>query len=125
MKVEIKDPGTNNFVDITDFIAFGGLKWQRNDIESPDAGRTLDGKMHRGRVATKIRLDITCRPLRAAELGVLLNLIYPETISVKYVDPMSGSVTKTMYSNNNPASYCIKKGTTEWWSGVTFPLIEV
>ena len=112
--------------DITDFIAFGGLKWERSDIDSPDAGRTLDGVMHRGRVATKIRLDITCRPLRLTELNTVLNLILPEYIYVTYDDPMDGRVTRKMYSNNNPASYCIlKRDGTEWWNGITFPLIEV
>ena len=56
---------TVNDVDMIPFIAYQGLKWTRNDIDSPNSGRTLDGLMHRGRVATKIRLDITCRPLRA------------------------------------------------------------
>lgn len=124
MKVEIKN-SSNNWIDITPYIAFGGFKWERYDIEDPDAGRTLDGKMHRGRVATKIRCDITCRPLKLSELTIVLNLILPETISVRYNDPMYGQVTKTMYSNNNPAAYCIKKGAVEWWSGITFPLIEV
>ncbi len=125
MKVEIKN-SSNAWVDITDYIAFGGYKWERYDIEDPDAGRTLDGLMHRGRVATKIRADINCRPLRLSELQTVLALIMPETISVRLTDaPASGSVTKTMYSNNHPASYCIKKGNVEWWNGITFPLIEV
>ncbi len=125
MKVEIKN-SSNAWVDITGYIAFGGLQWSRNDIDDPESGRTLDGVMHRGRVATKIRLDITCRPLKASELSIVLNLIYPEYITVRYNDPMSGQVTKTMYSNNNPASYCIKKPNgTEWWNGITFPLVEV
>ena len=62
-------------VDITHYIAFGGLKWSRNDIDAQNAGRALDGTMIRDRVATKIRLDITCRPLKAEELSQLLNLI--------------------------------------------------
>lgn len=112
--------------DVMPYIANQGLKWQRADIEAADAGRTMDGKMHRGRVATKIRLDITCRPLTGSELNTLLNLILPEYVTVLYSDPMYGSVSKTMYSNNNPASYLLKKPDgTELWSGVTFPLIEV
>lgn len=112
--------------DITNYIAYQGLKWTRNDIDSPNSGRTLDGTMHRGRVATKVRLDITCRPLTSNELKTLLNAIYPEYIDVVYDDPMEGRVSKRMYSNNNPASYCImKEDGTEWWNGVTFPLIEV
>ena len=82
--------------DITPYIAFSGIAWQRGDVESENAGRTLDGILHRGRVGTKIRLDITCRPLTAAEAGVVLNAIYPEWVTVQYTDPMSGLVTKTM-----------------------------
>lgn len=112
-------------VDMVPFIAYQGLKWQRSDVEAPDAGRTLDGLMHRGRVATKIRLDVTCRPLTADEASTVLNAILPEFVSVSYSDPMSGVVSKTMYSNNNPASFLIQhEDGTEWWSGITFPLIE-
>lgn len=116
---------TINGVNMVPFIAYQGLKWQRSDVEAPDAGRTLDGEMHRGRVATKIRLDITCRPLTASEASTVLNAILPEYVSVQYSDPMSGVVTKEMYSNNNPASFLIRHPDgTEWWSGITFPLIE-
>ena len=113
-------------INIVPYIAFQGLKWARNDIDAPNSGRTLDGIMHRGRVGTKIRLDITCRPLKAEELRTVLNAIYPEYVEVTYDDPMMGRVIKTMYSNNNPASYCIlQPDGTEWWSEVSFPLIEV
>ena len=111
--------------DITNYIGYNGLKWQRNDIDSPNTGRDMSGTMHRGRVSTKIRLDITCRPLYAMELRVLLNLIYQEYVTVTYDDPMEGSVTKIMYSNNNPAAYQgMNKDGRELWTGVTFPLIE-
>ena len=81
--------------------------------------------MQRGRVTTKIRLDVTCRPLKASELRTILNAIYPEYVSVIYDDPMYGRVTKTMYSNNNPASYLIPQSDgDDLWTGVTFPLVE-
>lgn len=115
-----------NGTDIVPYIANQGLKWQRADIDAADSGRTMDGLLHRGRVATKIRMDVTCRPLKASELSTILNLILPEYITVTYDDPMYGRVTKRMYSNNNPASFLMRKPDgTEWWSGVTFPLIEV
>lgn len=116
---------TINGVDMTPYIAYGGLKWSRNDIDSPNTGRSMDGLMHRGRVATKIRLDVTCRLLKADELRTVLTTILPEYVTVTYDDPMYGRVTKTMYSNNNPAVYQLNKGNgVEYWSGVTFPLIE-
>ena len=116
---------TVNGVDMVPYIAYGGLKWQRNDVDGPDTGRSMDGKMHRYRVATKIRMDITCRPLTGAELQTILTTILPEYVDVSYDDPMYGHITKRMYSNNNPASFMIRKRDgREYWSGVTFPLIE-
>lgn len=112
-------------VDFMPFIGKQGVKWQRNDIDAANSGRTMDGQMQRGRVATKIRLDITCRPLTAEEAMVVLNTILPEYVSVDYYDPMSGKrYNVEMYSNNNPASFLIEKPEDDWWGGITFPLIE-
>jgi hypothetical protein len=114
-----------NGVDITPYIKYQGFKWTRNDIDGPDAGRTMDALMHRERVATKIRLDISCKPLLTEEASIVLNAIWPEYVTVTYLDPMTGLTTKTMYSNNNPAAYCINKGDgREYWQGIEFPLVE-
>lgn len=113
-----------NGVDIVPYIAYNGLKWSRNDVESPEAGRSLDSMMHRGRISTKIRLDVTLKLLKLEELRMILNLIQPEYVTVYYDDPLYGLRYATMYSNNIPASYQIKKGDREYWTGVTFPLIE-
>ena len=112
--------------DIVPYIAYGGFKWQRSDQDGPDAGRDLTGDLRRNRIATKRRLDITCRPLKLQEVSKVLTLIMPEWVQVEYLDPQQGAVvTKTMYSNNNPATYQIKyRDGTELWTGVTFPLIE-
>ena len=133
----IKIDGT----DITDYIAHQGVKWSRNDIDGVNAGRTISGLMIRDRVATKIRLDITCRPLKNDELRTLLNLLLPEFVTVTYDDPMYGVVSKTMYANNNPATFLFKREPKvpelwsfchpgeapepfEYWTNVTFPLVE-
>ena len=130
----IKIDGT----DITNLIAHQGVQWKRNDIDGPNAGRTLSGLMIRDRVATKIRLDITCRILTLDELRPLLNLIYPEFVTVTYDDPMEGLVSKVMYSNNNGATFLMRKSfekpanvwyaedkpPVEYWDGITFPLVE-
>lgn len=127
--------------DITDYIAYQGVQWSRNDVDGPNAGRTMSGLMIRDRVATKIRLDITCRPLKDDELHTLLNLILPEFVQVTYDDPMYGFVTKTMYANNNKAQFLIRKAPTppehwyichpsetmpsyELWNNISFPLVE-
>ena len=116
-----------NGIDITPYIAKQGVKWTRNDVDGPNTGRSIENAyLVRDRLATKIRLDITCRPLKASETKVLLQAIYPEYVTVTYTDPMAGGeVTKEMYSNNVPASFLLQRPDgTEWWNGITFPLIE-
>ena len=115
-----------SLVDMTPYVANGGIKWQRNDVDDPETGRALDAKMYRGRIASKIRLDITCRPLTTTEASVILSAIMPEYVWVQYTDPQTGSdVTKEMYANNNPATYLMKdEHNVDWWTGITFPLVE-
>ena len=111
-----------NGIDMLPYVVQKGIKWQRNDLDGSNAGRTMDGTMHRDRVTSKIRLDITCLPLSSEDAQIVLNAIYPEYVEVEYTDPMYGNVIKTMYSNNNPATYI--NTTTDMWEGITFPLIE-
>lgn len=114
-------------VDFSLFIANRGLKWQRSDVDASGSGRsTLDGTLLRKRVGTKRRLDVTCIPLTTSQSSEILTAIMPEWVEVTYTDPQLGEdVTKTMYSNNNPASFLLKKPDgTEYWDGITFPLIE-
>ena len=115
-----------NGIDMLPYVAFQGLKWTRNDIDGPDAGRNMAGTMLRQRVTTKVRLDVTCRPLTSAESHIVLSAIKPEYVTVQYTDPEEGTtVTKSMYANNNPASFLIrKKNGEEYWNGITFPLVE-
>ena len=116
---------TVNGVNLLNYLAEDGIKWTRFDVEAPDTGRTLDGVMHRGRVASKVRLDITCRPLQSSEIMVVLGAIMPEYVTVRYIDPQDGAVTKTMYSNNIPTICAtVNSDGTAVWKGLTFPLIE-
>lgn len=111
--------------DILPYIAFGGLQWQREDLDGPNAGRALDGTMQRDRITSKCRWDITCKPLTAQEAATILQLIKPEYITVTYTDPETNStVTRQMYSNSIPAQYLMRKGNIEYWAGITFPVIE-
>lgn len=111
--------------DITQYIAYKGVKWQRADIDGEDAGRTLDGTLYRDRKAIKVRLDVTCRPLTQAEATIVLSAIEPEFVDVVYDDPRLGANTrKTMYSNNIPASFEFNRGGVDFWGGIVFPLIE-
>ena len=111
--------------DITDLIAYNGFKWGRHDVDGQNAGRNINGTMIRDRVAVKVRLDITCRPLTDSEHTMLMQLLVPEFVQVTYEDPIDGLTTKTMYANNHNSTFLIKKPWgTEYWGSVTFPLVE-
>lgn len=114
-----------NGVDCLPFLDDEGLSWSRNDVDSDQAGRTMDATMHRGRIAIKKRLDCTCRPLSQSETQTLLNLIKPEFVEVEFTDPMDGLIYTTMYSNNVPATVMM---IDDWgnviWKGIKFPLIQ-
>lgn len=131
IKLEIAPLGTapdsNAWKDIVPYIANGGLKWQRNDIDAAGSGRdTYDGLLHRDRVAQKDRFDCTLRPLTYDELHMILGWVQPQSFLVRVTDLISGTVeTKTMYSNNIPATFILQRGDTQYWSGVQIPLIEM
>lgn len=112
-------------VDMTPYIAYKGIKWQRADVDGEEAGRALDGTMYRDRKAIKYRLDITCRPLTNAESPTVLAAIEPEYVDVVYDDPRLGASTRrTVYSNNIPASFEFEQDGVDYWGGIAFPLIE-
>lgn len=125
MVFEIQN-GNGVFVDITPYIAHGGIKWSRNDVDGPNAGRMQNGYMQRDRIATKYRWDITCRPLSDSEQATLLTLIEPEYIMVRYTDPQTNTVVANYcYSNNFPSTFLIRKDNgEELWSGLAFPVIQ-
>ena len=131
IKLEIAPLGTadnsNTWVDIVPYIANGGLKWQRNDIDASGSGRdTQDGLMHRHRVSQKDRFDVTCRPLTKSEMNTILSLVQAESFLVRFTNPITGTVTtNTMYSNNIPAQFILQRTNTEYWTGVQIPLIEM
>ena len=111
--------------NITNYIAEGGVKWSRNDIDGTSAGRNLSGKMIRDRVTTVIRLDITCRKLSYEELKTLNELLYPEYVSVYYCDPLFGNRTAIMYCNKDEAEIFRRKPNgTEQWTPSGFALVE-
>lgn len=116
---------TINGTDITGYIAEEGVKWSRNDIDGPNAGRDLSGTEIRDRVCTKIRLDIQCRKLTYQELQRLVKALYPEFVTVRYADPLFGVRSAIMYCNKNEGDiFRRKRNGTEQWTPSPFALVE-
>lgn len=116
-----------NGVDILPYVDWSGVKYQVNALDSDEAGRSLDGKMHRSMVGMKARWDITTKKLTTDDLHTLLQLIAPEWISLHTYDLQRGEATYNVYSNNYnielEASGLNVDGEL-LWKEFTFPLIE-
>lgn len=127
MTVEIYNTSNMTWVDITPMIAWQGLTFSRNDVDAPDAGRTMDGTMHRGRVASKEKMEIKTVQLTRAQVSALETLLFPETIQVRVTPyPRTNAAhTMTMYSNNVKATYIIHRANGEDLQSLSFPLVEV
>lgn len=117
---------TINNINMLNYLDADGFKWSVNDLDSEEAGRTLDGVMHRGRVATKRKLELTCKPLTTQQAKVVLNAIMPEFVNVIVTDPLAGgNVSLTMYCSARPANLrTIYDNGVELWNGIAFNLIE-
>lgn len=127
MTVEIYNSSTSAWVDITPLIAWQGLTFSRNDIDSPNAGRDMTGLMHRGRVAVKEKMNIQTVQLTKAQVSTLQTLIYPSSFSVRVTPyPRTNAAhTMTMYTNNVKTTYVIHRSSGEDLQSLSFPLIEL
>lgn len=127
MTIEIYNASSLAWVDITPMIAWQGLTFSRNDVDAPDAGRTMDGTMHRGRVASKEKMEIKTVQLTKAQVSALETLLFPETIQVRVTPyPRTNAAhTMTMYSNNVKATYIIHRANGEDLQSLSFPLVEI
>lgn len=126
MTVEIYDQTNYEWVNITPWIAWQGLTFSRNDIDSWNAGRSMDGLMHRGRIAIKEKMNVQTVQLTRAQSARLQTLLLPETIQVR-VTPYprtNGAYTMNMYSNNVKTTYVIHRENGEDLQSLSFPLIE-
>lgn len=106
------------------------ITWSVQDISTPDAGRTLDGVMHKERLALpggqKRKLKLEWNLVKfGTESASILNAFTPEYVTVAYPDPQAGAVvTKVFYTGDKELKYAT------WWDGkqlltnLAFSIIE-
>jgi len=117
---------TINGTQIAGYIAVNGFEWQRNDVDGSGAGRSVSGKAIRDLIATKIRLDCTCRELTGTERTALENLLFSgEFVTVACDDAIFRGSSRTMYCSAMSGGFSRRKsGGTEYWKDVKFVLVE-
>lgn len=88
-------------------------------------GRTMDGLLHRDRIATKRKLELKFALLEWAELSTLLNQIEGVFFNVTYPDPMTGIMeTKEFYVGDRNTPIALIRDGIYYWAGVGFNFVE-
>lgn len=115
-----------NGTDITKHIAQGGFSLSENDLDSPKAGRTLDGKMHRGKVTSKNRADIKLVDMKAADLEDLFTILRNEYfICETDLFPGQGAIRMEMYNSTRKYGVSIiDSDGVAWFQDTSFNIIE-
>lgn len=85
----------------TTVICPSTFSYDEEDVSSEDAGRTQDGKMHKNRISTKVKLNMSWSYLEPTELSTLLSLFNNEYLYIKFICPNGNTqVTKKFYMGN-------------------------
>lgn len=114
-------------IDIVPYIEADGIKWTPNGVDGPKAGRAMDALMYRGLIGYKARGDISCLWMKKEDAVSLYQSLMKEFFSVTTdtIPWENGTVTKTMYANNMPATLSEEyTDGTKIYQDMTFPLVE-
>lgn len=126
MKVELSTNGSS-WTDITDLIAWQGLTFSLNSVDSPDAGRDMSGLMHRGMIAIKEKMNIQTVALTKSQVASLFNFFVLDAFYVR-VNPYPNTNASQMlhvYTNNVKTTYVIHRESGDELQKLSFPLIEL
>lgn len=113
------------------------IKWSIADISAPDAGRTLDGIMHKERLAVggqKRKMELKWYAVKYGSETVngvltgsanILQAFTPEYIDVKYPDPQTGTIeTKTFYTGDKELNFRLWLDGRQVMTDLAFNIIE-
>ncbi len=103
------------------------VTWALQDISSPNSGRTLDGVMHKDRVAQKVKLTCKWGAMPFSEASTLLKNVNSQVnFHLTYFDVMqNGLRTATFYVGDRTAPYLWVWDNDGYVKDVSFDFIEV
>ena len=94
-----------------------------NDVSSQDAGRTLDGVMHKERIGTCVKIELKWNYVDSATAQAILAAFQPEYIYVQYYDPRTASAqTKYFYAGDRGAG--VYNSALDLFESITVNIIE-
>lgn len=103
------------------------VTWSLQDLSSPDTGRTLDGIMHKDRVAQKVKLTCKWPAMSTADASILLKAVNANVnFQLTYFDVQeNGNRTATFYVGDRTAPYLWIREDSKMVENISFDFIEV
>lgn len=103
------------------------VSWSLQDLSSPDSGRTLDGVMHKDRVAQKVKLACKWKAMPTSEASVLLKNVNSQVnFNLTYFDVQeNANRTAKFYVGDRTAPYLWINEEAKMVETVSFDFIEV
>lgn len=116
-----------NGVDFEPYLVERGYKVTREDVDGPNATRTMDLTMHRDRLGTKYGIDAGIRLLKGEDAKRILSALMPETVPVVYDNPYTAlkEVKTTMYVSKGSATVTQSYDGVDLWEIDTIHFAEV
>ena len=101
-------------------------KFEYETFDGENAGRTLDGAMHRDVIATKISIQLEWNSIPVDEMSRLLTALDNPFFNVKYFNPQQGRfVEDTFYCGNRSVPiYSFINGIIKYDAGFSVNLIQ-
>ena len=128
------EAGTATGSAVTTLPCPSSYTWDMEDTSAPDAGRTLDGAMHKKRVGQVIALNLSWRHITDAEVSAILKAFNSEYVLVEHWDAMQGAFRSqwaladggtekcVFYVGNRTAPMYNKR--LGLWENLSFKIIE-
>ena len=112
-------------VDGVDMPNPSSLKWSLQDVSIGDSGRDDTGKMHKGRVCQKRKLEIAWAGVTPAVASQILTAFNPEYINVRYFDAMENAYAiRNFYVGDRSAPVKIWAVGQKIYESISFDIIE-
>lgn len=126
MRFEILNTTSGQWVDISGYIKYQGIKFSRNDVDGPNAGRTIQNAlMIRDRLSTKSKWNIETVPVTQDIAYMIEQLLMPEFFSVRTDYGTPGRLTTyEVYANNVNRTPVIWRRSGDYYVTLTFPIVE-
>lgn len=117
------ESGTPTGATITNLPCPSSYVWDLEDTSAPDAGRTLDGAMHKKRIGQVVAISLSWRNIKDDAVSQILQAFNSEYLRVNYWDAMAGAYkTLVFYVGNRTAPMYNKR--LGLWQNLSFKIID-